>query len=284
MDIEPIHIERDVTFGSANGRDLKLDLYWPEDVAATRTAVLLVHGGGWRAGHRAMMTANGEALARLGYLGVAIEYRLLGESPWPAQLDDVKLAVSYVASHADSLGIDPGRIVLQGFSAGAHLSLMAAADLHDDVAAVVSLFPPVELVTTTPGEGQAAAAMLLSDPSDAAAARHASPLHRVAADYPPTFLIHGAEDWLSSPVASLRMYEALMNAGVKTELHIYAGHTHEFAVAPYMLQPVHDEIALFLQRIVVDPEGARQDDLAHNPMFANGPEAFHRRMAELNQT
>lgn len=274
-----MQIDTDVVFGTGGGRELKLDLYWPDDVSATRTAVLLIHGGGWRVGSRAGVAAYGEALARLGFLAAAIEYRLLDEAPWPAQLDDVKTAVAYVRDSADSLGVDPARIVLQGFSAGGHLALLAGDDLK--AGAVVALFPPVDLVIGTPDIGQAPAVNLLAGAVEESAARLASPLHRAGPGFPPTFLIHGAEDWLVNHASSQRMFDALIAAGVKAELHIYSAHTHEFADAPYMLEPVEAEAALFIRRHLIDPEWARRQDLKHN-VFAHGPEEFRRRMAARN--
>lgn len=260
----------EIVFGEAGGRALRLDLYRPDGEA--QAAILMVHGGGWRVGSRQGISAYGEAFARLGFAAVAADYRLLDEAPWPAQLDDVKAAASWAAANTGFLGVPAGRIALLGFSVGGHLALLAADDLKDEVAAAIALFPPVELVTDPPGVGQTGASRLLQDAISDTAARLASPLHRAGPDFPPTFLIHGAEDWLIPHVTSQRMFDALTAAGVKTELHIYAGHTHEFAEAPYMMELMAAEVGNFLRRIVVDPEGARQEDLKHNP-FAHGPDA-----------
>ena len=261
------HRQRD--FGQGGGRDLRLDLFAPQ--AHADGVVVMVHGGGWRRGSPQGIAAYGEAFARLGLIAVAAEYRLLDEAAWPAQLDDVRAAVAWVAGNSQDLGVQPGRIALLGFSAGGHLALLAADDLKDQVGAVIALFAPTELVATRPEHGQTDARRLLEDAATEAAARLASPLHRAKPGFPPTFLIHGAEDWLVPHVTSQRMFEALVAAGVKTELHIYAGHTHEFAEAPYMMELMAAEVANFLRRVVIDPEGARRMDLQHNP-FAHGPE------------
>jgi acetyl esterase/lipase len=258
-----------LVFGQGGGRDLRLDLYHPDTQADA--AILMVHGGGWRRGSTQGIAAYGEAFASLGFVAVAAEYRLLDEAAWPAQLDDVKAAVGWAAANNQELGVQPGRIALLGFSAGGHLALLAADDLKDQVAAVIALFAPTELVATSPEHGQTDARKLLEDAATDIAARQASPLHRAKPGFPPTFLIHGAEDWLIPHATSQRMFDALVAAGVKTELHIYAGHTHEFAEAPYMMELMAAEVANFLRRIVLDPEGARRMDLQHNP-FAHGPQ------------
>lgn len=263
----PAHEE--LTFAQGGGRDLRLDLYRPDGEA--QALIVMVHGGGWRRGSRQGIAAYGEVFARLGYVAVAAEYRLLDEAPWPAQFDDVKAAVAWATENAAGLGLPPGRVALLGFSAGGHLALLAADEMRGQVAAVVALFAPVELVTAAPGPGQTAASKLFDEAGSEAAARLASPLHRAGPGFPPAFLIHGAEDWLVPHLTSQRMFDALVAAGVKAELHIYAGHTHEFADAPYMMELVAAETANFLHRLVVDPAGARAQDLKHNP-FAHGPD------------
>ncbi len=263
-------VQNEIVFGQGGGRDLHLDLFQPAQAA--KALVLMVHGGGWRRGSPEGIAAYATVLARLGFAAATAEYRLLDEAPWPAQLDDVKAAVAWAVDNAPHLGVPSGRIVVLGFSAGGHLALLAADDMKGQVAAVVALFPPVELVFGAPDIGKTAASELLEGEVNEEAARLASPLHRVGPDFPPTFLLHGAADWLVPHVTSQRMFDALSAAGVKAELHIYAGHTHEFAEAPYMMEDVALEVTNFLHRLVVDPAGARIDDLKYNP-FAHGPKA-----------
>lgn len=277
-------IEKDVVFDTANGRELRVDLYRPEggDVP-TRTAVLLVHGGGWILGDRHMMESLGTAFAAQGFLAAAVEYRLVRESPWPAQLDDVSAAVRWMAENATSLGIDAQRIVVAGSSAGAQLAMMAAAAPpgQQQIAAVLALFPASELtVSPEPQKGLFNASALLGDDASEEAVRAASPLYQVTPDFPPVFLLHGGSDWLIDPVASLRMYQRLVEAGVTAELHIVAGALHEFIGEPGMTGPMVAEFALFLQRFLVEPDRWAAETQANN-LFAQGPEAVQALMAQL---
>src|SRR6476659_9973912 len=73
-----------------------------------RTAVLVLHGGGWRMGGPEMLHPRCRALSRRGFTAIAVEYRLLGEAPWPAALDDVRAAVRWARTHAGDLGVEPG--------------------------------------------------------------------------------------------------------------------------------------------------------------------------------
>ena len=67
---------------------------------------------------------------------------------------------------------------------------------------------------------------------------------------------------------SQKMFNALHENGVAVELHLYPNHTHEFVRLPSMLYTVQSEVALFLKRVVVDPEKYATENMELN-MFAN---------------
>ncbi len=279
-------IEKDVVYSASAGRELKLDLYRPAgDEVPTRTAVLLVHGGGWILGERGMMAPLASAFAEQGFLAAAVEYRLVREAPWPSQLEDVISAVEWIAENARELGIDARRIVLAGASAGGQLALLAAARLHGQglVGAVVSLFSASELtVDPQPQKGQFGAPMLLGEDASSEALRMASPLSQVTRDFPPTILMHGGSDWMIDPLASVKLYQKLADLGVTAELHIIADALHEFIEEPGLTGPMVSSIALFLNRVLIEPERWAQETRDHN-LFAKGPEVVQALMAQLLQ-
>ncbi|WP_428633399.1 hypothetical protein, partial [Sedimenticola sp.] len=53
--------------------------------------------------------------------------------------------------------------------------------------------------------------------------------------------------------------------GVAAELHLFPHHNHEFAHLPSMLRPVQQEVAGFLERVLVEPERYREENLRLNP-------------------
>jgi acetyl esterase/lipase len=263
------------------GRDLTLDVY-PAAGRATRCAVLLLHGGGWGRGHRSEVQPYAAELARLGFVAIAVEYRLLGEAPWPAQILDVKDVIRWVRANAGSLNVDSDKIVAEGFSAGGHLALLAGGtagkcifgseDPGDADAAlngIVSLFAPIDLtVKAFPRRPPPLKAMFgASGNEDNAEA--ASPVRHVGPAFPPTFLLNGVDDKFMPFQDTVQMFNVLISAGVKADLHLYHGHTHEFARLPSMLRPVQAEIALFLNRAVIDPAGYEKENIEQNP-FASG--------------
>jgi acetyl esterase/lipase len=263
-------IEEGVVFHTVAGRELKLDIYRP-DSASTRAAVLLFHGGGWSFGERGMMAPLAAGLSAKGFVAMAVQYRLLGEAPWPAQLEDVVAAVRWTTDNTQRLGVRSGRIVVAGSSAGGHLALLAAATVgRSQVGAVIANFPIVELVVEPPPEhGLMDAARLLGPNPTDEDARSVSPLHRITADSPPVFLLHGSADWALDPLTSLRMYEKLLALGVPAELHMVAAANHEFVSEPLMVGPMATEMALFLDRVLIDPERWNAESRATN-FFAKG--------------
>ncbi len=138
--------------------DLLLDVYQPprRSDAATRPAVVLVHGGGFAAGARSMHAADALGWARRGFVAITIDYRLdpdAGRSAAAhraaslAALEDATEAIRWVRGHAARYGIDPDRIAALGASAGGEIALglallaepsTAARDVSSRVAAAVS--------------------------------------------------------------------------------------------------------------------------------------------------
>ena len=83
-------------------------------------------------------------LTTQGFAVAAIDYRLSGEARFPAPLEDVRTAISWVRDHAASYGLDADRVFLWGDSAGGHLALLAALT-GSTVHGVVAWFPVTDL-------------------------------------------------------------------------------------------------------------------------------------------
>lgn len=260
----------DVPYGTGNGRPLCLDIYPPDAGRSLRTAVLMFHGGGWRRGDRKMMAPHARLLREDGFTALAIEYRLLGESAWPGAIHDVKAAIRWVRANAADLAIDADRIVLEGFSAGAHLSLLAAGTpdnpafegdggtpgVSTAVAAVAVFYPPTVFYTgETRASGAVPATALLGDDPDPDVAHTASPTSHVTASFPPCFMLHGATDQVVPASASFVMYEALRAAGASPDLHIFSRLGHGFGNIAAFREVAAREVSLFFRRTVSDTEG-----------------------------
>lgn len=99
----------------------------------TSAALLWIHGGGMVIGTAEQDEVRASSIARdLGVTVVSARYRLAPEHPFPAAADDVRAAWHWLTAHATSLGLDPGRIVVGGESAGGGLAASLVQRLHDE--------------------------------------------------------------------------------------------------------------------------------------------------------
>jgi acetyl esterase/lipase len=266
-------VDQDVVYATAADAELRLDVLRPA-AGVARTAVLLLHGGGWREGARRDMHRLGRALADRGFLALPVQYRLTAQAPWPAAIQDVQAAICWTRANADQLEIEPDRIALCGAGAGGHLALLAAGT-HDrpefqprgggasaEANAVVAIHAPTTLYM--PGERPAhasSAGALMGKAATLKRARAASPTSYVSAAFPPTLFLHGGADEVVKPAASQWMYEALCAAGAAADLHIFHGQGHGFTESPEMARFVEAEIALFIERSLLAGASAADAEL-----------------------
>jgi acetyl esterase/lipase len=148
----------DLTYSSLAGyRPLRLDLYRPESTSTPHPLVIYVHGGGWQSGHTRHSGAFENwpgvlaSIAARGYVVTSLEYRLSGEAPFPAAIQDVKSAIRWLRTHAAEYGIDKQRAVIWGGSAGGQLAALAGTSCG-----VAALEPPGAGAEQRPEPGAAA--------------------------------------------------------------------------------------------------------------------------------
>jgi acetyl esterase/lipase len=202
--------------------------YLPGRQGATRTAVIVVPGGG----HRELWLDH-EGYAVAGFLadhGIAafvLKYRLAREpgSSFTVQghaLADLQRAIRLVRSRSAQWQLDPQRIGVMGFSAGGELAALSATR-YDNGAPHSS--DPIERVSSRPGFQ---ALLYPSIPQDM----------MLTADTPPAFLLCGAADDPKISQGLAELYLALRRAGARAELHIYDGVAHGFGLRAANVGPV----------------------------------------------
>ena len=237
-----------------------------------RPAVLICPGGGY------LRTSDREAepvalrFAAQGFHAFVLRYSTLyadqqamsrdadrhSDSCWPVPLYDLALAMRTLHQQAASWQLDRSRIVLCGFSAGAHLAASlgtqwsspalqqmsgASAEMLRPAALVLGygVLDYPEIARWVQGLPADPALMQLCALSNVAlfGAAHptpaqlqaVSPAHQVSALTPPSFLWHTANDGRVPASCSLRFALALAEAGVPYELHLYAEGVHGLALA-----------------------------------------------------
>jgi acetyl esterase/lipase len=116
----------------AYGQDALQQLdYWPAQSGNRRAPlVVFVHGGGWKRGSKDNASGPWKAphYTRAGYAYASINYRLVPAATVEQQAADVAGSLRYLIDNAARLGFDPGRIVIMGHSAGAHLVALVGTD------------------------------------------------------------------------------------------------------------------------------------------------------------
>jgi acetyl esterase/lipase len=203
-----------------------LTLYAPQG-KNTGAAVVVFPGGGYRI--LAIDLEGTEVCAWLNSAGincVLLKYRVPDTGPYPkspAALQDAQRALGLVRLHAAEWKIDPSRIGVLGFSAGAHLA--AALSTHYDQ----RLYNPIDAadklscrpdfaVVVYPGY------LALADQNFAPNADI-----RPTASTPPSFVVQAEDDPVHVENAVV-YYMALKNAKVPAELHIYAEGGHGYGL------------------------------------------------------
>lgn len=224
-----------VTYSSAAGDVGQMAIYSRHDSTERAPIVAFVHGGGWASGHHFGAMRYAYPLAARGYVTATFTYRLAGEAPWPASLEDTKCAVRWLRRHARELGGDPDRIVLCGDSAGGHLAAMTTltpgwyegdggwATESSQVSGAFLIHPAVDLVGMVDEGAYPPAAEYFGEDLIAA-----SPVSRVQPQCPPVLTVTGDADRIV-PVAHVERFHSLLaEAGVREQLVVLPGRDHGF--------------------------------------------------------
>lgn len=217
---------------------LKLDVYSPTgDDESNRPAILWVHGGALMMGSKdgpSLETDIAKAFARRGYVVVCINYRLHPD-PNPHfnevmmnAMRDTESALNWVLDRSQELGVDPSRVALAGYSAGAEIitnlvysSYVEGFD-RSRVMAVVDL---------------AGNRLFWTD---------------ALPDSPPCLIVHGNNDDINPYSDTLKLEAQLEAAQVPCELFTVQGADHFFNRDPKKIAAIEGEMAAFLYRLVAE--------------------------------
>jgi acetyl esterase/lipase len=223
--------DADVPYGP-HGKANHLDIWRRPDLdrAGHAPVLLQIPGGAWATGNK-----RGQAhplmshLTELGWICVAINYRLSPKSTWPAHIVDVKRAIAWVKEHIADYGGDPDFVAITGGSAGGHLSALAALtpnhatwqpdfeQVDTSLQAAVPFYGVYDFTRTDRGLHPMMVPFIerlvmkqrradVPDTFDAA-----SPITHVSAQAPPFFVLHGRSDSFI-PVEQARSFVARLRA------------------------------------------------------------------------
>jgi acetyl esterase/lipase len=255
---------------TADGTTLLLDV-WPTGNAssALHPAIVRIHGGAFVSGSRSAMPDWNRWFNDLGYDVFDIDYRLPPPVRWRDEIGDVKCALGWVAAHAGQYGIDPARISVTGFSAGATLAMLAAYSTGESrlppscaapsvaVRAVINIYGVSDLTRlydTSPSRAlvsEASEQYIGGSPATYPERFAAvSPLTYVGSSSPPTISFLGASDRIIPAEQLALLDEALKRAGATSEAYLLPATDHGFDAnwGGFATQFARIRIARFLDR------------------------------------
>ena len=258
----------DLTYQILPGwRPLKLDLYLPPaSFKGPRPTVVFIHGGGWTGGGPRLSGAFDNwpsvlaAMSARGYVVASVSYRFSGEAPSPAAIQDIKAALRWLRANAGRYGVDKGRMMTWGGSAGGQLAALAATSCgaaalepvaapgrppnanvakqtagtaspeaeSDCVQGAVTWYGIFDFRTMPQNRRPAPYLGCGKDGCTEEQLRQPSPAAYVTAKSPPMLMIHGSADTTVPVAQSQDFYKTLQAAGVRSELIVIPDVEHSF--------------------------------------------------------
>ncbi|HEY9733949.1 MAG TPA: alpha/beta hydrolase [Drouetiella sp.] len=214
------------------------DIYSPKSASKALPAVIVVHGGAWRAGRKEDFdaTAASMILMRENFVVFNINYRLTPDGgEFPNNVEDVKHAIAYLKKNATKYCVNVQRIGIFGTSAGGHLALMAAYAPNatfgikekETVKAVVAFCPLTDLKQVEVAFVAQYIGCMLDQCKDVW--DKASPVSYVQTSVP-TLLVHGGRDRTVPIQQSAHLAELLKLNHTRVEMIEFPKSDHIFSV------------------------------------------------------
>lgn len=222
-------------------------VYLPTRRNATGQAVVICPGGGYGIlAYEWEGTEVAKWLNSKGIAGIVLKYRLPNAksniTPHLSPLMDAKRALRLVRANAAKWNIQKDRIGVMGFSAGGHLAstLLTQSDEGNNASPDsieqqssrpdfgVLVYPVISMSKPIMHQGSRNN-LIGSNPVAELATKYSSEL-QVTKATPPTFLIHAMDDGAVPMENSLLFFQAMKEAGVTGELHVYPMGEHGFGL------------------------------------------------------
>ncbi len=249
-------IEKDVHYEYRKDSSRNVfDLYFPAKGKKPYPTHIYIHGGGWVGGSKGIggnVKTVFRKLAKAGFLGIAVEYRLANRKTGPylrTCVVDCMDALRYIFSHAKEYNIDTNNVFVWGGSAGGQLSLLCAtapsstfpggvqepqSGIH--FKGVVAWYPPTDMLHYE--EISVKYNKKLRDLSkrigrtvenDPVAFIEVSPLAHLTQNDPVMRIFHGDHDTVVNIQHSIRFADKAKKLGVPCELIVIKNANHGFS-------------------------------------------------------
>jgi acetyl esterase/lipase len=228
--MDRVRAVRDVTYRTADGAELKMDVYVPppHSAAGPRPVVFLVHGGpiapDMKPKDWGVFKSYGELAAASGLVGVTFNHRLSSPADYGRAAEDVAAAVEFVRGAAARFQVDPDRTALWVFSGGGPFLAPALRQPPPHLAAVVSYYAILDLRGVKDAQGAAL-------PDDLA--RRFSPVEAVESGpgpFPPVLIARAGKDGAAINTSVEAFTRAAWAKGVTLDVLNHPNGQHGFDV------------------------------------------------------
>ncbi|MGN0614045.1 MAG: alpha/beta hydrolase [Porcipelethomonas sp.] len=210
----------------------------PETGRKKRPAVIICPGGGYEF----LSDREGQAVAmRFASHGInsfVLKYSI--KSPFPAALLELACAVKHVRENSEEYDIDPGSVIVCGFSAGGHLcaslGTISGSYLKDffpdsDAIRPDGMILSYPVITSGSFRHRGSIESILGKNPDAEMLETVSLEKQVTAETPKTFIWHNADDKTVPVENTIDFTRALSSCGIPFECHIFPYGGHGLALA-----------------------------------------------------
>ena len=220
-----VQVIRNLVYTNYPKDNQTLDLLYPPESRPRYPLIILVHGGGFVSGNRTQYYIDyASRLAKRGFIIANVNYRLSGDFAFPASVEDLFQALRFLIDQAKTYHIDLNHVFMVGESAGATLTCLVGAILTNP--SLKSQYPfafnfklkglglscgiydvetsLAELYWVPMKKATMAEIFMRQDFRNAPLYAQASALRYVTADFPPSYLMTSALDFLMPQTQHLR--------------------------------------------------------------------------------
>lgn len=234
-----VGVSKNILYGDEPLQDL--DIYYPKSLTKAMKAesaitdsypmVVFVHGGSWENGNKEQYAFVGQSLAQAGYVTAVINYRKAPEHVYPDYVEDTAQAIAWSIDNATSLHADPKKLAVVGHSSGAFNAVAAIANEDflkpygvkpTDVAAVIGIAGPYSYDFRKFDSSTAFAADATPD--------NVMPDRQIKGAQPPYLLLTAEKDKIVHVTNTIKMTQALKDAGVSVETGEIARASHATSI------------------------------------------------------
>ncbi len=233
-------------YKKTDSRDLKIDIYYPNNSSDLNPTIYFCHGGGWISGFRDQPNNVSwcEFLASKGFVVTSIDYRYGYNNNMFDLSSDYFDGLEFIRVNHKKLKIDKNNLILMGLSAGGHLGLLFSTFLTynnydkymEGIKAIVAYYPPTKLKDLMDNEKSksllvkfATAKTLENSPSEISDVySYYSPNNWISNRMIPCLIVHGKKDKIVPFSSSLEFTKILKKHGVEYEFLVHKNANHSF--------------------------------------------------------